>query len=191
MRSDICKVIESNHAGILSGMFVFIPNGLAEKAAFVFDWKEAINSDTDPEDAGSATRHVRNMIEKAKCPFIWCDTLRVSESLKGINAGDGKKIKVYVNRIKYLEDDNFLIQFIDECGQNGVLNLEIIGKESSCAYDNEERQIVYRSYDDLSKALEENRLYFGDGDITKENPEAAKIVRKHNPWAHEIVSKES
>ena len=84
-----------------------------------------------------------------------------------------------------------MIQFIDECGQNGVLNLEIIGKESSCAYDNEERQIVYRSYDDLSKALEENRLYFGDGDITKENPEAAKIVRKHNPWAHEIVSKES
>ena len=50
MRCDICKVIESNHASILSGMFVFIPNGLAEKAAFVFDWKEAINSDTDPED---------------------------------------------------------------------------------------------------------------------------------------------
>jgi hypothetical protein len=191
MRCDICKVIESNHAGILSGMFVVIPNGLAEKAAFVFDWKEAINSDTDLEEAGSATRHVRNMIEKAKYPFIWCDTLCVSESLKGINAGDGKKIKVYVNRIKYLEDDNFLIQFIDECGQNGVLNLEIIGKESSCAYDNEERQIVYRSYDDLSKALEENRLYFGDGDITKENPEAAKIVRKHNPWAHELVSEES
>jgi hypothetical protein len=191
MRCDICKVIESNHAGILSGMFVFIPNGLAEKAAFVFDWKEAINSDADPEEAGSATRHVRNMIENAKCQFIWCDTLRVSESLKGINSGDGKKIKVYVNRINYLENNNFLIHFIDDCGFKGDFTIEIIKKESSCIYDNEESQIVYRSYENLSNALENNRLYFGDGDITKENPEAARIVRKHNPWAHKPVSKES
>jgi len=191
MRSDICKVIESNHDVIISGMFVFISNGLAEKAAFVFDWKEAINSDADPEDMMSATRHVRDIIEKAKYPFIWCDTIRVSKTLKGIKAGDGKSIKVYVNRINYLENNKFMIHFIAECGFKGDFTIEIIEKESNCAYDNEERQIVYRSYECLSKALEENRLYFGDGDITKENPEAARIVRKHNPWAHELVSEES
>jgi len=172
-------------------MFVFISNGLAEKAAFVFDWKEAINNDADPEDMMSATRHVRDIIEKAKYPFIWCDTIRVSKTLKGIKAGDGKSIKVYVNRINYLENNKFMIHFIGECGFKGDFTIEIIEKESNCAYNNEERQIVYRSYEGLSKALEENRLYFGIGDITKENPEAARIVRKHNPWAHELVSEES
>jgi hypothetical protein len=190
MRCDICKAIESNYAGILSGMFVFIPNGLAEKAAFIFDWKEAANRDDNPEESLSATSHIKNMIQEAKYPFIWTDTIRVSESLEEIRAGGGKRIKVYVNRINYSGDNKFSMHFTDDCGQKGVIFIEIIETESYCVYDAEERQIVYRSYENLSKALEENRLYFGDGDITKENSEAARIVRKHNPWAHELYPQE-
>lgn len=160
MRWDICRVDESDFSGILPGQYVYIPNGLAEKAKDIYDWKR-----TSIEDKSGETYSFWMLgVKERKYPCLWTEDIGV-----GNNPAEAQKwsnrIRLYVTSGEYDEkSDVFRLNIKDNNGVEALIVLKIIKEESFCLYHGEDALILYRLYSKLSKDLLSGSLY----DLNKE-----------------------
>jgi hypothetical protein len=160
MRWDICRVIESDCKDILTGQYVYIPNGLAEKAKDIYDWKR-----TSIEDKSGETYSFWMLgVKDRKYPCLWTDNIGVGNDADEAREWDNRR-RYYVVTGEYDEKaDVFRLKIKDNNGVDALIVLQIIKEKSFCLYHGEDALNLYRLYSKLSKDLLSGSLY----DLNKE-----------------------
>ena len=145
MRFDICKVIDSDYPKIKIGNYIYLSNGLAEKA-------DTINYYLVGEGKGCDLNCIKRF--GVKWSFTIGDTV---DSVGSQNVcyeearKEGRYIDVSVESVSY--DSNggvFKIIFKEKIGEDSGTIKVVIDKENSyCTYNNKHAESLYKSYNKL------------------------------------------